>query len=82
MTEVLKATAFVEILADVLEVDADLVTDTAGPDTLPAWTSLRHLQVVVTLEETYQVSFSYQEVRNLRTVGQLRDILRTKGAPV
>jgi acyl carrier protein len=82
MTEVLKATALTEILADVLEVDGDLVTDTAGPDTLPAWTSLRHLQLIVTIEETYQVSFAYQEVRNLRTVGQLRDVLRAKGAPV
>jgi acyl carrier protein len=82
MSEALKTTLFTEVLADVLEVDADLVTDAAGPDTLPAWTSLRHLQLIVTLEESYQVSFSYQEVRNVRTVGQLREVLRAKGAPV
>jgi acyl carrier protein len=77
-----EAEQFVEIVADVLEVGTDLVTDTAGPDTVPAWTSLRHLQLVVTLEEAYQVSFSYQEVRNVRTVGQLRDVLRAKGTPL
>jgi acyl carrier protein len=82
MTEAVKTTQFAEIVADVLEVDTDMVTDAAGPDTLPAWTSLRHLQLIVTLEESYQVSFSYQEVRNVRTVGHLRDVLRAKGAPV
>lgn len=82
MTETVKEVAFVEIVADVLEVGTDEVTDAAGPDTLPAWTSLRHLQLVVTLEEEYRTSFSYQEVRTIRTVGQLRGVLRAKGVPV
>jgi len=72
--------SFADIVADVLEVDAATVTDSAGPDTLATWTSLRHLQLVVTLEEVYGLSFSYQEIRNLKSVGAVRDVLRTKGA--
>ena len=60
------------IVADVLEVPPSDVSDAAGPDTLPAWTSLRHLQLIVTLEEAYGISFGYQEIRSLKCVGDLR----------
>jgi len=63
-------------------VDPADVVDTAGPDTLSAWTSLRHLQLVVTLEEAYGLSFSYQEIRGLKSVREVRSALRAKGASV
>lgn len=74
------AEAFAEIVADVLEVDPGEVTDAAGPDTLPTWTSLRHLQLIVTLEETFGISFAYQEIRSLRSIGDVRSALASKTA--
>lgn len=76
------ATEFAGIVADVLEADPRTVTDSAGPETLASWTSLRHLQLIVTLEEAYGVSFSYQEIRDLRTIGAVRHLLGAKGASV
>lgn len=68
-----------DIVAQVLEVDRHEVTDDAGPDRLSSWTSMRHIQIVVALEEAYQVSLSYEEIRDLKTVGGLRTMLRAKG---
>jgi acyl carrier protein len=76
------AVEFTEIVAGVLEVGPAEVVGTAGPATLLTWTSLRHLELVVTLEQAYGVSFTYQDIRNLRSIGQVRDVLRAKGAPV
>ena len=73
---------FAGIVAEVLEVDPTEVVDSAGPDTLATWTSLRHLELVVTIEEAYGLSLSYQEIRRLRSIGQLRQVLRTKGIRV
>ncbi|MBI3688922.1 MAG: acyl carrier protein [Actinobacteria bacterium] len=73
---------FVRVVAEVFEVDPTEVVDGAGPDTLAAWTSLRHLQLMVTLEEAYGLSFSYREIRDLRSIGQVRDVMRAKGAKV
>lgn len=67
------------LVADVLDVDAATVTDDDGPATLPEWTSLRHLQLIVTIEEAYRVSFTYDEVRVVPSIGALRDVLRAKG---
>lgn len=66
------------IIADVLEVDPSDVSDAARPDTLSTWTSLRHLQLIVTLEEAYGISFAYHEVRDLRCVGDLRRVVLEK----
>ncbi len=74
--------AFAEIIAGVLEVDSSAVIDDAGPVTLPAWTSLRHLELVVALEEHYQVSFSYREIRDVKSIAELRNVLRNKGIDV
>lgn len=68
-----------EVVAGVLEVDPAEVTDESGPETIATWTSLRHLQLVVTLEEVYGLSFAFEEIRDLRSVGALREVLRAKG---
>src|SRR5438105_4556622 len=70
---------FANLVAGVLEVDAAEVSDVAGAEALPTWTSLRHLQLVVTLEEAYGISFTYQEIRGLDSIGAVRQALLAKG---
>jgi acyl carrier protein len=70
---------FAVLVAGVLEVDPATITDDADQDTLPSWTSMRHIQLVVTLEEAYGLSFDYLEIRDARTIGDLRNVLRAKG---
>ena len=74
--------SFADIVADVLEVDADQLADTASPATLGNWTSIRHLQLVVTLEEVYGLSFSRNEIKAFRTIGDIRSALTAKGVTV
>lgn len=73
-----QADAFTAVVVEVLEVDPADVTDAAGPQTLPTWTSLRHLQLIVTLEEIFGISFAYREIRDLRTIGDVRRALLAK----
>lgn len=73
---------FADIVAGVLEVDPTEITDDANPDTLPTWTSLRHLQVVAALEDNYGLSLSYREIRGLRSVGAIRTLLKENGVPL
>lgn len=73
---------FVALVAGVLDVDPVTITDDADQDTLPSWTSMRHIQLVVTLEEAYGLSFDFQEIRDARTIGDVRNVLRAKGVDV
>jgi acyl carrier protein len=69
----------IEIVADVLEVPPSEVTDDFTAGVTPAWTSLRHLQIVSALEEIFHVSFSVDEIVGMRTVADVRRTLRDKG---
>jgi acyl carrier protein len=70
---------FADVVAAVLGLDPSDVVDTDGPATLGHWTSRKHLELVVTLEEVYQVSFSYEEIFAIQSFGDLRQALRRKG---
>ena len=68
-----------EVLGEVLGIDAARIADSASPSDLENWDSRRHIQIIVRLEETYGVSFTYPELRNFTSVGAIRAVLRDKG---
>ncbi|MEV0728187.1 acyl carrier protein [Polymorphospora sp. NPDC050346] len=71
-----------DIVAAVLGVDPTDVHDRSGPTTLSGWTSLKHVELVVRLEQSYQVRFSHQEIVAFTTVEAVREALRLKGVAV
>ncbi|MER7455986.1 acyl carrier protein [Micromonospora sp. NPDC126480] len=73
---------FAELLADLFGVEPAEVVDDAGPTTIGAWTSMRHIQLVVTLEEVYGVAFSADEIKSFRSVGDVRQALTGRGVAV
>lgn len=50
------------IMAAVLETDESSITPTAGPDNFEKWTSIRHMHLVLALEETFGIQFDDDEV--------------------
>lgn len=70
---------FADVVADVLEVDPRDLNDEAGPGSIPNWTSLRHVQLVVALEEAYGVTFTADEIRAFRSIGDVRAVLERRG---
>jgi acyl carrier protein len=73
-------TSFDDLVASVLDLPAGDVHDDIGPATHEAWTSLRHLQLITAVESTYGFEFSRDEIRAVRSVGDLREALRSRGS--
>jgi acyl carrier protein len=71
--------SFVELVASVLGLAENEVTDEVGPRVFPGWTSLRHVQLVVAMEANYGVSFSRAEIQSFTSVGAVRRGLLDKG---
>ena len=66
------------IFREVLE-DSELVLfDKMVAADVPAWDSLNHITLVMSLEEEFGVSFSTREVMGWQNVGQMLDSLVTK----
>ena len=67
------------LIARVLDVSEHTILPESGVGTIPSWDSLRHLQVVVSVEEVFGVQFTTREITVMRSVGDFRYNLRTYG---
>jgi acyl carrier protein len=68
------------LFAEVLRVPVETIQETTSPRTLPAWDSLRHVELVVAVENAYRVRFSGAEVLSLQSLETFRTLLQKKGA--
>lgn len=65
-------------VADVLDLDPDVLTDDANFVSELGLDSLKALEVTVALERKYQIKISEDEVRDITSFGDVRDMVSTK----
>ena len=53
------------VFARVLEVDEDIVNAESNQDNLPSWDSLKHLELILAIEEEFGITFPLEEIGNL-----------------
>ena len=58
-----------------MAVPVDAVAEHSSPDTIEAWDSLKQLNLVLTLEEEFGVSFTDQQIVELQNVELILAIL-------
>jgi acyl carrier protein len=68
-----------QTVAGVLGVAASELTDASSPETIAAWDSLNHLNLVMALESEFGISLSPEDALEMRNVGLMRVILKKHG---
>ena len=53
------------VMAAVFEVQVEDIDDNASPDTIGKWDSLRHMNLIVSLEEEFEVTFDDDDIANM-----------------
>lgn len=71
-----------ELFSKVLDIPTTIINDQFGQENSSSWTSLTHINLIATMEETYQISFSTREIRNMKTFADARAMLNNKGVAV
>lgn len=64
-----------ELLGKVLRIPATDIYDTTEFKNVPGWDSLRHMELIVSLENTYGVQFSFDQIAVMLDVKTVRDTL-------
>ena len=67
-----------ELMCGVLEIDTIGEADSA--ETVPNWDSLRHLQLMTAIEESYGLMLEPEEMMQLNSVAAIRELLAARGA--
>jgi acyl carrier protein len=68
------------IFRDVFNDDALVVSDGMTAADVPTWDSLSNINMIIAVEKAFGVKFSIKDVRNLKNVGELLELIKRKAA--
>lgn len=65
-----------QVIAAVLEVDPSSIDDDTSTDTMPNWDSLRHMNLVLALEQEFQVQISDEDAYSIKSYQLIKLVLK------
>lgn len=68
------------LLAEVLQMPAALVTDDLTMKDVDAWDSLKHMELVVALEQTFDLQLTFDEIVAMQSVREIKRVLGERSA--
>ena len=68
-----------EVLANVFKVTVDMINEEASPDSIEEWDSLRHMNLVLALEENFDVELSDDQVVEILNFKLIKLVLNEHG---
>ena len=71
-----------QLLAELLQIPVTKVTDDLAMKDLDVWDSLKHMELIASLEQQFELQFSFDEIVSMRSVGDIKRVLSNKGAAV
>ena len=66
------------VLAEVLQVPPAIITDDLAMQDVDAWDSLKHMELIVSLENTFGLQLSFDEIVNMQSVGDIKRVLEER----
>lgn len=69
-----------QLLAESLQVPADRIADDLTMEDVETWDSLRHMELIVAIEQGFGVELSFDEIVTMRSVGEIKRVVREKCA--
>jgi acyl carrier protein len=66
------------IISKVMDVSFEKVNERSSPDDLEKWDSLQHINLILALEEEFEVRFTDQEIVRMRDANAILETLRSK----
>lgn len=67
-----------KVLSIVFEIDESQITDISSPENVENWDSLGHLNLIVVLEDEFQVKFTDDEISEMLNFKLIEVILKEK----
>jgi acyl carrier protein len=71
-----------QILADVLRIPPEAITSELSMHNFSTWNSLTHIELIVALEEEYQIQLTEEEIVSMTNIGDVKGVLNSRGIMV
>lgn len=67
-----------QLVADVLEAPIETIAPSSSPDELESWDSLRHLSLVLAVEQQFELQFTPEEIEQMLSVELIEALVEEK----
>ena len=64
--------------SDLFGVPVDKVSAASSPQTIENWDSIQHLNLVLAVEENFDIQLSPEEIEQMKTVGETAKLVESK----
>ncbi len=64
-----------QVFRNMFDDDAIVISDATTSDDIEDWDSLEHINLLVAVEQEFNVKFNMNEVTNMKNVGEMVDII-------
>jgi len=67
------------LVSEVLQIPASKITEDLAMKDVDAWDSLKHMELIVSLEQSFGIELSFDEIVAMTSVGKIKRVLSAKG---
>jgi acyl carrier protein len=67
-----------KVMSDVFDIDIESINNDSSPDNIENWDSLKHMNLIVALEEEFEIEFSDEEIIDSMNYALIVNILNFK----
>jgi acyl carrier protein len=68
------------LVAEILRVPVGEVVDSLDMEATGTWDSLSHMQLIAAIEDEFSLELTLDEIVAMRSVGQIKGVLRARSA--
>jgi acyl carrier protein len=66
------------IAADLFQVPAGSIAANSSPESIPTWDSVQQLNLILAVEQEFEVQFEPEELDHIRSIGDIVEQLQAK----
>ena len=67
-----------QVFREVFDDDTIVITDGTSAEDIEAWDSLTHVELIVAVEEEFEIKLSAKEIVRLKNVGEFINLIHSK----
>ena len=67
-----------KVIASVFKIDKDSITDDFNQQNFEKWDSLQHINIVVALEEEFNISIEPDEIIEIVSIQKIEEVIKRK----
>jgi acyl carrier protein len=68
------------LISEILQIPMSEITEDLAMKDLDAWDSLKHMELIVSLEQTFGIQLSFDDIVAMQSVAEIKRVLRERGA--